>query len=443
MGNIMPLIIIALGVIVLLLLMIKFKVNGFIALVFVSMLVGVMEGMPVQNVMKSIQNGIGGTLGGLAMILGFGAILGRLISDTGAAQRIAVTLIDTFGKKRVQWALVITGLIVGLAMFYEVGFVLLLPLVFTIVAAAELPLLYVGVPMVAALSVTHCFLPPHPGPTAIATIYNANLGITLLYGMIITIPTVIIAGPVFSRFLKKYEKQPPEGLFNRHIFTEDEMPGFWISTFVAIIPVILMALSAVCEMTLDKTNSYRLFFEFVGNPAVALFLALVLAIFTLGCRGGRSLSQVMDITGDAITAIAMIVFIIAGGGAFKQVLVDSGVGHYIADMMRGSSMSPLLMCWTVAALLRIALGSATVAAITTSGIVLPIISATHADPALMVLATGAGSVIASHVNDPGFWLFKGYFNLTVSETLRTWTVMETLISVMGLIGVLTVNMVIH
>lgn len=337
----------------------------------------------------------------------------------------------------------ITGLVVGLAMFYEVGFVLLLPLVFTIVAASGLPLLYVGIPMVAALSVTHCFLPPHPGPTAIAIIFNANLGTTLIYGLIIAIPTVIISGPLFSKLLKKFEKEPPKGLFNPKIFTEHEMPNFPISLTVAVIPVILMALAAVAEMTMPKDHTLRLLLEFVGNPAVALFAAIVLGIFTLGLRNGRPIGEVMDILGDSIGAIAMIIFIIAGGGAFKQVLVDSGVGDFIAGIMRGTSLSPLIMCWCVAALLRIALGSATVAAITTSGIVLPIIAVTHADPALMVLATGAGSVIASHVNDPGFWLFKGYFNLSVSETLKTWTVMETLISLIGLAGVLLLNIIIH
>lgn len=332
----MPLIIIAAGVALLLILMIVFKVNGFIALVLVAAVVGFAEGMDAQAVLHSIQNGIGSTLGGLAMILGFGAMLGKLISDTGAAQRIATTLIATFGKKRVQWALVITGLVVGLAMFFEVGFVLLLPLVFTIVASSGLPLLYVGVPMVAALSVTHCFLPPHPGPTAIATIFEANLGTTLLYGFIITIPTVIVAGPLFSKLLTRFEKAPPEGLFNPHLFSEEEMPSFWNSIFAAVIPVILMAIAAVCEITLPKTNTVRLFFEFVGNPAVALFIAIVIAIFTLGRRNGRTIEQIMDIIGDSIGAIAMIVFIIAGGGAFKQVLVDSGVGHYISHLMTGN-----------------------------------------------------------------------------------------------------------
>ncbi|KJT82107.1 Gnt-II system L-idonate transporter IdnT [Salmonella enterica subsp. enterica serovar Heidelberg str. 75-3547] len=439
----MPLIIIAAGVALLLVLMIGFKVNGFIALVLVAAVVGFAEGMGAQDVLHSIQNGIGGTLGGLAMILGFGAMLGRLISDTGAAQRIATTLINTFGKKTRAMGAGDHRAYRRPGNVFEVGFVLLLPLVFTIVASSGLPLLYVGVPMVAALSVTHCFLPPHPGPTAIATIFEANLGTTLLYGLIITIPTVIVAGPLFSKLLARFEKAPPEGLFNPHLFSEEEMPSFWNSIFAAVIPVILMAIAAVCEITLPKTNAVRVFFEFIGNPAVALFIAIIIAIFTLGRRNGRTVEQVMDIVGESIGAIAMIVFIIAGGGAFKQVLVDSGVGQYISQLMTGTSLSPLLMCWTVAAVLRIALGSATVAAITTAGVVLPIINVTHADPALMVLATGAGSVIASHVNDPGFWLFKGYFNLSVGETLRTWTVMETLISVMGLLGVLALNAVLH
>ncbi|BCQ41702.1 MULTISPECIES: gluconate:H+ symporter [Erwinia] len=439
----MPITIIAIGVILLLVLMIVFKVNGFIALVFVSAVVGVAEGMTPLAVIASIQKGVGGTLGSLALILGFGAMLGKLVSDTGAAQRVATTLIASFGKQRVQWALMVTGLIVGLAMFYEIGFVLLLPLVFTVVAASGMPMLYVGLPMVAALSVTHCFLPPHPGPTAIATIFGANLGTTLLYGMIITIPTVIIAGPIFSKFLKGFEKSPPEGLYNPKIFEDHEMPGFWTSIFAAVIPVILMAVAAVFELTTPKENVLRQFFEFVGNPAVALFISVVIAVFTLGLRNGRKMEEVMEMCSSSIAAIAMIVFIIAGGGAFKQVLVDSGVGDYIANMMKGSSLSPLLMCWTVAAMLRIALGSATVAAITTAGIVTPIIAITHADPALMVLAVGSGSVIASHVNDPGFWLFKGYFNLSVIETLKTWTVMETLISFLGLAGVLILNAIIH
>jgi len=436
----MPLLIVFIGVMLLLLLMIKFKVNGFISLVFVSLVVGVSEGMNPSKTITSIQNGVGGTLGSLALILGFGAMFGKLIADSGAAQRISRSLINKFGVKKIQWAVLLTGFLVGIAMFYEVGFVLLIPLVFTIAEFAELPLLYVGVPMAAALSVTHAFLPPHPGPVAIATIYKANISMTLVYGIIIAIPTVIVAGPVLTKFLKKIDRKPSKNLFKAKIFTEEEMPSFSASVLTAIVPPILMAFSAVCEITLPKTASIRQFSEFIGSPLMAMFLSLLIAIYTLGIRRKKTMEEIMKVLAEAASEIAMILLIVAGGGAFKQVLIDSGVGKYIATIMAGSNMSPLILAWAVAAILRLSLGSATVAAMTAAGLVLPIISSTNANPALMVLATGAGSVIFSHVNDPGFWMFKEYFGLTIGETMKSWSTLETIISVMGLMGVLVINM---
>ncbi len=436
----MPLLIVAIGVLLLLVLMIVFKVNGFLSLIFVALVVGIAEGMPAITVIASIQTGVGSTLGYLALVLGFGAMLGKLIADTGAAQRIATTLINKFGKKNIQWAVVITGLLVGLAMFYEVGFVLLIPLVFTIAASTQLPLLYIGVPMAAALSVTHGFLPPHPGPTAIAVIYGANISMTLIYGLIIALPTVVVAGPLFSRCLKRFEHEPPKGLYNPKIFKEEELPSFGVSVLTAIVPVVLMALAAICEMALPKTSNIRLLFEFIGSPVMAMFISVIFAIFMLGLSRGKKMTDIMDIISESISGIAMILLIIGGGGALKQVLIDSGVGNYIASMMTASNISPLLLAWLVAASLRLSLGSATVASMTTAGIMLPLIGITNADPALMVLATGAGSLIFSHVNDPGFWIFKEYFNLSIRETLCSWSIMETIISVMGLIGVLLINM---
>ncbi|MBP2032267.1 gluconate transporter [Clostridium algifaecis] len=435
----MPLFIVLVGVLLLLLFMIGFKLNGFLSLIVVALIVGVAEGMPIANVIKSVESGVGGTLGNLALILGFGAMLGRLIADSGAAQRIAETLINKFGKSRIQWAVVITGFVVGIAMFYEVGFVLLIPLVFTIAAEADIPLLYIGVPMAAALSVTHGFLPPHPGPTAIAVVYKADIGMTLVYGLILAIPTVIVAGPLFSRLLKKFEHEPPKGLYNPTIFKDEEMPGFGISLFTAIVPVILMAFAAVVNMTLPKTSSLRIIFDFIGDPAMAMLIAVFVAIYTLGLSKGTKMKDIMKIIENSISSIAMILLIIGGGGALKQVLVDSGVSKYIAGVMQGSSLSPLIMAWLIAAVLRLALGSATVAAMTTAGIVLPMIATTGVNPCLMVLATGAGSLIFSHVNDPGFWIFKEYFNLTIGETMASWSTMETIISVMGLAGVLILN----
>ena len=422
----MPLVIVAIGVILLLLLMIRFKMNGFIALVLVALAVGLMQGMPLDKVIGSIKAGVGGTLGSLALIMGFGAMLGKMLADCGGAQRIATTLIAKFGKKHIQWAVVLTGFTVGFALFYEVGFVLMLPLVFTIAASANIPLLYVGVPMAAALSVTHGFLPPHPGPTAIATIFNADMGKTLLYGTILAIPTVILAGPVYARVLKGIDKPIPEGLYSAKTFSEEEMPSFGVSVWTSLVPVVLMAPVA----------------EFLGDPVMATLIAVLIAMFTFGLNRGRSMDQINDTLVSSIKIIAMMLLIIGGGGAFKQVLVDSGVDKYIASMMHETNISPLLMAWSIAAVLRIALGSATVAAITAGGIAAPLIATTGVSPELMVIAVGSGSVIFSHVNDPGFWLFKEYFNLTIGETIKSWSMLETIISVCGLVGCLLLNMVI-
>ncbi|KAA5947035.1 gluconate transporter [Pantoea sp. Bo_2] len=435
----MPLLYVAIGVALLLLLMIRFKLNGFIALILVALAVGVMQGMPVNKVITSIKAGVGGTLGSLALIMGFGAMLGKLLADCGGAQRIATTLIEKFGTKHIQWALVLTGFIVGFALFYEVGFVLMLPLVFSVAASARVPLLYVGVPMAAALSVTHGFLPPHPGPTAIATLFNADMGKTLLFGTLLGIPTVILAGPVYARFLKNIDKPIPQGLYNPKTFTEAEMPGFGVSVWTALVPVVLMALRAVAEMLLPKGHVLLPYAEFFGDPVMATLIAVLIAIFTFGLNRGRTMEQVMDTLTDSIKIIAMMLLIIGGGGAFKQVLVDSGVDKYIASIMHSTQLSPIFMAWSIAAVLRIALGSATVAAITAGGIVAPLIVTSGASPELMVIAVGSGSVIFSHVNDPGFWLFKEYFNLTIGETIRSWSALETIISVCGLVGCLLLS----
>lgn len=439
----MPLLIVALGVVLLLVLMIAFKLNGFLSLILVALAVGILEGMPLPSVVTSITKGVGGTLGTLALVLGFGAMLGKLMADSGGAQRIALTLIDKFGKKHIQLAVIVTGFIVGIALFYEIGFVLLLPLVFSIAAAADIPLLYIGVPMAAALSATHGFLPPHPGPTAIAAIYKADLGKTLIYGIVCAVPAVIFAGPVLTKFLKHMEHDIPKGLYNPKIFTDKEMPSFAVSVFTALVPVILMAARAIATINLPKTSPILNYTNFLGDPVIALLIAVILAIFTFGLNRGKKMPEVMKTVTESIAAIAMILLIIGGGGAFKQVLVDSGVADYVAQIMKGSTISPLVLAWSIAAILRIALGSATVAGLTAAGIVGPLVVATGASPELMVLATGAGSLIFSHVNDPGFWMFKEYFNLSIPETLKSWSVLETIISVVGLVMVLLLNTIVH
>ncbi len=436
----MPLVILAVGILFLFFLIVRVKLNSFLALLLVAGCVGYAEGLPVAQIIPTIEKGLGGTLGGLAIVVSFGAMLGKLMAESGGAQRIATTLIRLFGRENVKWAVCLTGFIVGIALFYEIGFVLLIPIVFTIAAAANVPLLEAGIPMAAALSVTHGFLPPHPGPTAISVIYNADIGLTLVYGTLIAIPTAIVAGPLFYSTVKHIKTEIPEGLYEPKVFSEEEMPGFGISVFTALVPVFLMAASAIAKLTMPKGNPVFEILTFLGTPDIALTISVAIAIYTFGIGRGKSIDEIMNIVKDAILAIAMILLIVGGGGALKQILIDSGVGAYIGHVAAQTSLSPLLLAWTVAALIRVACGSATVAALTAGGIAAPIVAVTGVSPELMVLATGAGSLIISPPNDPGFWLFKEFFGLTVKNTMRTWCVLETLISLMGLAGVLVISM---
>lgn len=435
----MPLAILFVGIVILFILIVKCKLNSFLSLIFVSIFMAFALGLSVDDIVPSITKGLGGTLGGLAIVVSFGAMLGKLMADSGGAQRIATTLISTFGVKNVRWAVCLTGFVVGLALFYEIGFVLLIPLVFTIAAEAKVNLLEVGIPMAASLSCAHAFLPPHPGPTAIAVIFNADLGTTLIYGFLIAVPTVIIAGPLYFNFVKNLRPEIPEGLYNPKIFSDEEMPSFGISVFTALVPVILMAASAIVKMVLDDSYTIYHILVFLGNPDIALTISVIIAIFTFGLNRGKSMKEVMDSIDGAVKTIAMILLVVAGGGVLKQILIDSGLGNYIGTLIQDAALSPLFMGWLIAAVIRIAVGSATVAALTAGGIIAPLIPITGVSPELMVLAVGAGSVILSPPSDPGFWLFKEFFGLTVKGTMRTWCALETIIAVTGLIGVMLLN----
>ena len=437
----MPLIILAIGIILLFFLIVKVKMNSFLSLILVCIILAFGEGLPVDKIFPTIQKGLGATLGGLTIVVGFGAILGKLMADSGGAQRIATTLINLFGRQNVKWAVCLTGFVVGIALFYEIGFVLLIPLVFTIAKEADIPLLEVGIPMAAALSVTHGFLPPHPGPTAISVIFNADIGKTLIYGLIIGIPTVILAGPLLYNTVKDIQTAIPEGLHNDKHFTDEEMPSFTSSILTALTPVFLMAISAVGKMMkLPKGAPITHILNFIGDPSVALTISIIVAFYTFGFARGKTMKEIMETSEKAILTVAMILFIVGAGGALKQVLIDSGVGNYIGELVMGANLSPLLLAWIIASVIRIAVGSATVAALTAGGIVAPLIPLTGVSPELMVLAVGAGSVIFSPPNDPGFWLFKEFFGLTVKQTVRTWCAVETVIAVCGLIGVEVLNL---
>ncbi|MFK8008116.1 MAG: gluconate:H+ symporter [Saprospiraceae bacterium] len=436
----MPLLFALIGIVILFILIAGFKLNAFISFIIVCLFVGLTGGMELTSIVSSIQVGMGNTLGYLVMILGLGAMLGKLVADSGAAQRITTKLVASFGIKNVQWAVVLAGFIVGIPMFYTVGFVILIPLVFTVAASTRLPLIYVGLPMLASLSVTHGFLPPHPAPTAIAQMFEADIGTTLLYGIIIAIPTIIIAGPLLTRRLKDVNATPLKEFYNPIILKDNEMPGFGISVFSALLPVILIAFSTLTLSLVPENFAYRKGIEFIGNPSIAMLISVLVAIYTLGLSQGKKMPELMDSVAKGIAGITMVLLIIGGAGALKQVLVDSGVSKYIGELMEKSSISPLILAWLIASVIRVCVGSATVAGMTAGGIMLPVISSTGANPELMVIAIGAGSLMLSHVNDGGFWLFKEYFNLTVKETLSTWTVMETTVGVMGIVGVLILNL---
>ena len=438
----MPLVIVAIGIVALLLLIMGLKLNTFVSLIIVSFGVALALGMPLDDIVKTIEQGLGGTLGHIALIFGLGAMLGKLIADSGGAQRIAMTLVNKFGEKNIQWAVVIASFIIGVALFFEVGLVLLIPIVFAISRELKISILYLGIPMTAALSVTHGFLPPHPGPTAIAGELGANIGEVLLYGIIVAIPTVLLAGPLFTKLAKKIVPQSFEkmgsiaSLGEQKTFKLEETPAFGISVFTAMLPVIIMSISTVITLIQETMgladNSLLAAVRLIGNASTSMVISLLVAIYTMGIARKIPIKQVMDSCSTAITQIGMMLLIIGGGGAFKQVLINGGVGDYVAELFKGTAMSPILLAWVIAAILRISLGSATVAALSTTGLVLPMLGQSDVNLALVVLATGAGSVIASHVNDAGFWMFKEYFGLSMKETFATWTLLETIIAVAGL-----------
>ena len=427
----------ALGaVIALIVLIARIKWHPFVALIVVSLTMGVVAGMPPAAAVKSFQDGVGTTLGFIAVVVGLGTMLGKMMAESGAATRIATTLIELFGERRVHWALMIVGFIVGIPVFFQVGFVLLIPLVFTIARRTGLSLIKIGISLVAGLSVVHGMLPPHPAAMLAVTAYKADVGRTILFGLLVGLPTAALAGPIFATWISPRIVLPPDNPMAAQLEGTtngaQEMPSFGISLFTVLIPVILIVLASVGDVALDAASPIRSTVHFIGNPIVALLLALLFSFWSLTRARHFTRAEIMKFCNDCLAPTATILLVIGAGGGFNQVLVQSGVGRAIADLAIGSHASPLFLAWIVAALIRVATGSATVAMTTAAGIVAPIAAATpgtHAE--LLVLATGAGALMLSHVNDAGFWLIKEFFNMTVPQTLKTWTVMETIIGVAG------------
>lgn len=417
------------------------KINAFLAFLIVSIATGLLLGIPLPSITGSIQKGIGDTLGSLVIVICLGAMLGKLVAESGAAQQIASTMMGIFGVKYIQWALMATGFIVGIPLFYNVGFVLMIPLIFSVVYQYKLPAVYIGLPMLASLSVTHGFLPPHPAPTALVAQFKANMGLTLLYGLVVAIPAIIIAGPVFSRTLKGIVSVPLK-TFAVHTLPTDQLPGRANSFLSSLLPVILLMTTTALPYFLPPEGAARNLATFISEPTTVMIIALIVATYTLGITMGKSMSTIMNLYSDAVKDIAMIIFIVAGAGALKQVFVDSGVSTQIAAVLQTWNIHPLLLGWLIASIIRVCIGSATVAGLTTAGIMAPILVQSNANPNLMVLAIGAGSLMFSHVNDGGFWMFKEYFNLSIKDTLRSWSLMETVVAVVGLVGVMLLNTVI-
>ncbi|HYF69177.1 MAG TPA: gluconate:H+ symporter [Ohtaekwangia sp.] len=438
----MSLLIISFCIVLLILLITKFKVNAFLAFLIISILAGLLLGIDANQITKSIERGIGDMLGSLVIVVVFGAMLGKLAADSGAAQRIASGMMNLFGPKYIQWALVVTGFIIGIPLFYNVGFVLVVPLIFSVAYKYKFPVVYIGLPMLAALSVTHGFLPPHPSPTALVTQFDADLGKTLLYGIVIAIPTVIIAGPLFSRTLKKMNPTPLD-TFTAEPKPENELPGLGISIFSALLPVILLTGTSVINGSLTGNGILTTTLLFLSDPSIVMIISLIFATFTLGINMNMGMKKVMNIYAEAVKDISMLLLIMGGAGALKQILIDSGVSAEVGLMLTGLDVHPLFLGWVIACIIRVCVGSATVAGLTAAGIIAPLVMATGVDPNLMVLAVGAGSLMFSHVNDAGFWLFKEYFNLSIKDTMKSWSVMETIVGIVGLIGVLILQFIIH
>jgi Gnt-I system high-affinity gluconate transporter len=425
----MPLAIVAIAIITLVALVVWAKVHPFLAFVLVSAAAAFALGMPAGDIAGAVRKGVGDILGSLTIVIVTGAMLGKLVVESGAAQRIASVLVKAFGERRMAWAMAITGFIVGIPLFYGVGFVLLVPIIFAVIAQYRLPALVVGVPACAAMSVAHGLLPPHPAPTALVATFNANLGLTLIYGLIVAVPAIILAGPVFARTLTGIQARPLPG-FAAEPKPESELPGAFISIVTALLPAVLLLLTTVrgfmtpgaAQGGVQESGLLR----FLSDPDVVMIIALIFATVSLGL----------------INDVASILLVIAGSGAFKEVLIKSGVNAQIAQALQGLSMDPLILAWIVTAVIRVCVGSATVAGLTAAGILAPVVTGGGVDPNLMVLSIGAGSLFCSHVNDSAFWMFKEYFNVSIAETLKSWTVMESIVSVVGLLGVLVLARII-
>ncbi|KRG67567.1 gluconate:H+ symporter [Pseudoxanthomonas dokdonensis] len=435
------------SILALIVLIARYRLNPFITITLVSLGLALMAGVPAPDIVLAYERGVGKTLGHIALIVALGTMLGKMLAESGGAERIARTLIGFFGPRNVHWAMMLVAFCVGLPIFFEVGFVLLIPIVFNVARRTGVSLLLVGLPMVAGLSVVHGLVPPHPAAMLAVGAYQADVGRTLFYALLVGLPTAALAGPLFARLVVKRvplaADNPMQAALVGSGFAEvgdEQLPGFGISVSTLLLPVLLMLLGGWANDLSTPGSALNHALLFAGNSVVALLLATLLSFATLGWMRGFNREQILRFSQECLAPTAAITLLVGAGGGLNGILVESGVAREITALSQQLQLSPLWMGWSIAALLRIATGSATVAMSTAAGIVAPIaLAAGYPQPELLVLATGAGSLILSHVNDGGFWLVKEYFNLSVAQTFKTWTVLETLISITALVLVLALE----
>lgn len=438
------------------------KLHPFLALIFGALTVGMAAGENISDVLASFSSGFGSTAASVGILIALGAMFAKLLADSGGADEIVDTIVGHASPRMLPWAMALVGAIIGLPMFFEIGLVLLMPVIYLVARRSQLSLITVGIPALAGLSAMHGFVPPHPGPVAAISLLNADLGVTLALGVLVAIPTIVVAGPLFGKLAGRWVVLEVPDRFDAADATDGDSngdgaagatgtvtatktrPTFGLTMFSVLLPVALMMGKALVDILVDdKSHLLRQTFDILGQPLMALLIAVVVGMFTLGGGAKMSRDEIVKIIESSLPPVAGIILIVAAGGGFKQVLVDTGIGTLLAEWAKGANFSVVLLAWVLAVLIRLATGSATVATITASSLMLGLVEGmSTGQVSLVVLAVGAGSLFFSHVNDAGFWLVKEYFGMTVGQTIKSWSLMETVLSVSGLVFVLLLGLVV-
>ena len=438
----LPVLWVALAIVVLLFLTIYVKLHSFVALLIVAVMVAFLESMPLDQLVAAITKGAGNTLAGVGLIVILGAALGQLMTDCGASKRVADVILKTCGVKYLKWGLLVIGSIFGTAMFFEVGFIIMMPLVIGIAREAKIPYMYLVIPSLAALAQAHSLLPPQPGPVALMTSLNADSGLVYIFGLITLIPSIIAAGIILPRFLKGLDtyKMPLMGNMDESNYDKLRVPNFGISLLIPLLPAILMVSHTVAAAFLPKESTVVYVLNFLGSPIISLFLALLVALYVFGIRAGRTFAEASNSISSAIKGISVVVMIIGAGGVFKEVIISAGVGEHIAAAVKDVNLNPLILAWLITAIIRWATGQGAVSAITAAGLVSPLLGVYDIEPVFLMLACAAGSNTITMPNDAAFWLMKETFNLSMAQTFKTWGLLELVNSVVGLGVVLLLSL---